>query len=106
MEDGIWLTILEYANYREISVSTIRRYIKDNRVKTKKDDGKYLIWVNQENYSKRAGNERELLELKFETQRLADRVKLLEEENNDLKMLVNIYESKPEIHEQLPQLPI
>ena len=43
--DGRWLSILEFANYKGKSVSTIRRYIKAERVKFKEENGKYFIWA-------------------------------------------------------------
>ena len=41
--EGKWLSIIEYANYKKKSISTVRRYIKANRVKYKEDQGKYYI---------------------------------------------------------------
>lgn len=42
---GKWLTLLEYAHYRKKSISTIRRYIKNNRVKYEDRNGKYYVWA-------------------------------------------------------------
>lgn len=109
--EGKWLSITDYSAYRNISISTVRRYIKSERVKFKKVDGKYLIHVSDENYTIRVNKkEREDLALRLELHELKDRIRLLEEENNDLKMLVDIYESRlsskssnipPEIPEEL-----
>ena len=104
--EGHWLTIPEYSTYRNKSVSTIRRYIKSNRVTYKLDDGKYLIFVSDENYqNKKSIIEKEEMELRFKVLELEARIRTLEEENNDLRMLVNIYESTNQQHEQLPELP-
>ena len=43
-QDGIWLPILEYANVKNISISTVRRGIKSGRFKYKEENGKYLIF--------------------------------------------------------------
>lgn len=107
--EGKWLSISDYSDYRNISISTVRRYIKGERVKYKKENGKYFIHVSDENFSIRVNKkEREELSLRLEIHELKDRVRLLEEENNDLKMLVEIYESqlnikKPQLPPQLPE---
>ena len=106
--DGHWLSISEYSNYRGVSVSSIRRYIKAGRVKSKFEDGKYKIYVSDENYSLRVNiKEKEELSMRLELHNLKDRLRLLEEENNDLKMLVSIYESKQINKRQIPpELPV
>lgn len=105
--EGNWLSISEYSQYRDISISTIRRYIKAERVKYKLESGKYFIFVSDENYTLRVNQkEREELSLKMEILELKDRIKSLEEENNDLKMLVDLYEgNKIERSQDLPDLP-
>ncbi len=98
MEEGIWLSILEYADYRSISISTVRRYIKANRIKYQKTDGKYLIWVSKDNVQKKKdsskGPEKLNLEILHEMERYKDEIKILKEENQDLRMLVDIYEKQ------------
>jgi len=104
--EGKWLSITEYASYRNISVSTIRRYIKAGRLKYKLVNGKYIIFVSEENYLLRYSlKEKEDLKLKLEIQELKARVSNLREENNDLKMLIEIYENKYHLNETLPELP-
>ncbi len=106
--DGYWLSISEYSNYRKVSVSSIRRYIKAGRVKSKLVDGKYKIYVSDENYSLRVNlKEKEELSVKLELHELKTRVRLLEEENNDLRMLVSIYETQgKKLKELPPELPV
>lgn len=97
MEDGIWLSILEYSNFRGISVSTIRRYIKSSRVKFKKEDGKYLIFVTRERFNQKTTTKVEMVDNKFyeeELNQLKNELRILKEENEDLKMLVHLYEFK------------
>lgn len=103
--DGHWLTIPEYSSYRKKSVSTIRRYIKSNQVQYKFEDGKYLIFVSDENYqNKKQIAQKDEMKLRFRVVELEARVRELEEENNDLKMLIQIYEQhKAEV--VLPELP-
>ena len=108
---GFWLSILEYANYRKVSISTVRRYIKSNRVQSKKEDGKFFIFVSNENYEKR----QDVTKIKEEEEiaRLNEQIRSLKEENNDLKMLVDLYENSnknsnenAKTHHDLPEIPI
>ncbi len=97
-QEGIWLSILDYANVKKTSISTIRRAIKAGHVKYKEENGKYLIWT------KEIAIQKEELSMKLENEFLKKRNRELEEEVNDLKMLLQVYESN--IHsEQLPPLP-
>lgn len=38
-----WLSLNEYANRHQVSISTLRRRIKSNKIKYKLDDGKYFL---------------------------------------------------------------
>ena len=105
--DGKWLSILEYAAFKKKSISTVRRYIKANRVKYKEDNGKYFIWTK--NYNPNITEvEKSQLEIRFENERLKKENRILVEELAELRMLVSIYESEKKIiHSKpiLPQLP-
>ena len=102
--DGKWLSILEFAAYKKKSISTVRRYVKANRVKHKEVQGKYYIWVK--NYiSNHTAEEKEVLELKLEAERLKKEVRELREENTELKMLVQLYESGQMISQTNNDLP-
>ncbi len=102
--NGIWLPITDYSEYRDISVSTVRRYIKGGQVKYKKEKGKYFVFVSEENYQRKQGQrDREVLELKLNIEELKTKLRTLEEENNDLRMLVKLYENKRS--QALPPLP-
>lgn len=101
--EGKWLSVLEYASYKEKSISTVRRYIKANRVKYKEDNGKYFIWIK--NYvENNSSNERNILELKLENERLKKEIRNLTDELSEVKMLISIYESVP-VKPELPELP-
>jgi hypothetical protein len=108
--DGVWLSILEYSKLKNISVSTIRRYIKADRVQYKKEDGKFLIFMNKENYQRYEesnNNESSILEYRLKIQELEIMNKALRLENDELKMLVQIYEnSNKRANEELPALPV
>lgn len=97
-QDGIWLSILDYANVKKTSISTIRRSIKSGHVKYKEENGKYFIWT------KEIALQKEELSLKMESEFLKKRNRELEEEINDLKMLLQVYESNLQ-QKTLPPLP-
>lgn len=100
--EGKWLSVLEYASYKKKSISTVRRYIKANRVKFKEEAGKYFIFAKnfKDEYSKsNVEVEKELLSLKLELSRLKKENHHLVEELNEHRMLIEIYENK---HKELP----
>lgn len=90
-----WLSIFEYSQYRNISISTIRRYIKSDKVKYKCEAGKYYIYVSSENWILRdKKDEASINRYKSQIKNLEQKVKELSEENSDLQMLLMLYESK------------
>lgn len=96
-QDGIWLSILDYANVKKISISTIRRSIKAGHVKFKEENGKYFIWM------KDLTAQKEELARNLEAEFLKRRNRELEEEINDLRMLLQVYEGMNKA--ELPPLP-
>ncbi|MFN8370004.1 MAG: hypothetical protein U0T83_05205 [Bacteriovoracaceae bacterium] len=83
---AFWLDISEYSRIKEISISTIRRQIKLNKVKFKLEDGKYFIFSEDT----AAANDFHLHELeKIKKENIK-----LKEEIEELKMLIMIYEKK------------
>ncbi len=102
-DHGSWLSINEYSTIKNISVSTIRRRIKSGRVKHKFEDGKYYIFDTITEYSDDANS----LGLKLKVRELEQKIKILEMENIDLKMLVNLYEKnqQKDKSQELPELP-
>jgi len=97
-QNGLWLSLIDYASYREISLSTVRRYIKANRVKHKFESGKYLIFVSDENFQKKeVETEKEVLELRLENLRLEKVVRDLNQELADIKTLLMMYEGQAHI---------
>ncbi|MBU6374861.1 MAG: hypothetical protein KGQ59_02590 [Bdellovibrionales bacterium] len=45
---GQWLSLMEYAQRNDVSLSTLRRYIKSNKVRYRSEKGRYLIWSDSE----------------------------------------------------------
>ncbi len=94
MEDSKWVDINDFSKLKRLSISTVRRYIKANRINWKKEAGKYLIEVKAMLLDMNVDfeQERELLRYKLENQELHARLKELGEENSEFKMLVKLYE--------------
>jgi hypothetical protein len=107
IENGRWLSILEYASTKGKSISTVRRYIKANRIKYKKENGKFYIWSVAKEVKKSERKETDFLELQLENQRLKDQLKLAQNQIDELTMLVDLYERghRTEV-DLLPDLPI
>ncbi|MCY4524809.1 MAG: hypothetical protein OXB84_08725, partial [Halobacteriovoraceae bacterium] len=83
------------ANLKGISISTVRRSIKANKVKYKKSQGKFFIYVHSDKLNTADNSMRKL---QMEKEILKNKLRKLEEENNDLKMLVFLYEkNKPSV---------
>jgi len=100
--EGRWLSVLEFAAHKKKSISTVRRYIKANRVKFKEDSGKYFIFVK--NYKdNQLSNEKEILALKLDPTRLQKEIILLKEEMSEAKMLISVYENTT-IESLIPQI--
>ena len=97
-QEGIWLSIVSYANVKKTSISTIRRAIKAGHVRFKEENGRYLIWT------KEIVVQKEELSNRLENEFLKKRNRELEEEVNDLKMLLQVYESSIQ-SSILPPLP-
>lgn len=102
---GKWLSIVDFSKYREVSISTVRRYIKANRVQHKEENGRYLVWAS--NYYKKLNNQN--VDSK-EMEAMQSKLRELMEENEELKMLIKIYEQNDshvkKNKEILPEIPM
>ena len=92
--EGTWLTINDYSQFKNISISTIRRHIKANLVKWKNIEGKYHIWTASKPEDIETRKEGEIHSYRLEIQRLELENRKLSEELSELRMLVNIYEDQ------------
>ncbi len=107
MTDGVWLSITDYSRYKNVSISTIRRHIKNNILRHKEENGKYFIFAPSSEKVK-IREEEEVLRVRLENELLRTQVRTLREENNELKMLVEIYEREQKMiqsQELPPELP-
>lgn len=102
--EGVWLSINDYSRYKNVSISTIRRHIKNNILKHKEENGKYFIYVPSTE-KLRLREEEEILKVRLELELLRSKIRQLREENNELKMLVDIYEKDSKKAMIVPELP-
>lgn len=92
---GQWLSLMEYATRKSVSLSTLRRHIKAQKVRFRVENGRYLIW-NQEGAPQYATeiSDDTLTELRLQLQKAR-------EEIAELKTLVAFYEEHHEgLHAQ------
>jgi len=101
--EGTWLTINDYSQLKNISISTIRRHIKANLVKWKNVEGKYHIWTATKPEDIDLKKEGELIALKLELQRLQLENRRLQEEMSEMRMLVTIYEGQQNTTNEIRQ---
>lgn len=102
----MWIPLMDYAVKKNVSLSTLRRYIKSNKVRYKVESGKYLLFCEDDGTSaslqngqapSRSSNNQILAELQ-PREPLADQTRLqaelsrAQEEIAELKMLIAIYE--------------
>ena len=97
-----WIPISEYAKKNGISVSTVRRRIKENKIPFKKEGARYLV-KDEEKGDKLAIIEEALLNM-IESQKelIKDKdakieeleriIKFKDEEIDELKMLISVLE--------------
>jgi hypothetical protein len=93
---GHWVSILDYAHLKGKSISTIRRSIKANLIKYKLEDGKYFIFCSK-NFDTKSDS--------IEIAELRQRIIKLSEENDELKMLIKLYEERSQLSFDFPLLP-
>jgi hypothetical protein len=98
VENGFWISLMDYSMKNGVSLSTLRRYIKAGKIPYKSENGKYFIFSTTE--SPRTA-EAEWMRASSDTLPLEPRVakletdlKVAQEEISELKMLVAIYEER------------
>ncbi|MCY4643625.1 MAG: hypothetical protein OXB88_03315 [Bacteriovoracales bacterium] len=90
-----WIDINEYSRIFEISISTIRRRIKSSKLESQKKNGKYLIKVLTDQLIKKDTKKNDSNNAaKMENEKLKKRIKILKQEIQDFKILIDIYENK------------
>ncbi|MDD0854749.1 helix-turn-helix domain-containing protein [Halobacteriovorax sp. GB3] len=86
-----WLSISEYSEYYGISTSTIRRYIKTERVRYQKINGKFFIFDRMKMREKSRELDFSVLskDLALENEMLKSKVAKLEAELRELRVQIN-----------------
>ncbi len=108
-QDGQWLPIVDYSMRNNLSISTIRRSIKSKKLLYKIVGGKYFIYGENPsfkeseemisssgknvNFHTQDGFNLNLNHLYRELEELKKELRKVKEENNELKMLVDLYET-------------
>ena len=96
---------MEYALKRKVSLSTLRRHIKSNKLVYKIENGRYLIWDGDSNPMNAADRSPALhsqalqRELSPEMNQLALALKKAQKEIVELKTLIALYEEKIPPHQ-------
>lgn len=98
---GMWIPLMDYAMKKGISLSTLRRHIKANKLVHKIEDGKYLLWDEDPESSpdsKQSFPESpQSAPLETRVFELTQDLKKAQEEIAELKTLIALYE------ENIPQ---
>lgn len=87
-----WVGILDYAKLRGLSISTIRRKIKQKKLKYELINGKYFIFAD--NFNSNEESTKHEFYLALENRQLKKEIIKMKEEMLELKMLINLYENK------------
>ena len=86
-----WISLMDYAMKKGVSLSTLRRYIKSNKVKYKVESGRYLLWDDTGGGSTDSPKNSTK---NSEDDKLAMKLQKAQEEIAELKMLIALYEEK------------
>jgi hypothetical protein len=87
--DGEWISLMDYAMRSGVSLSTLRRHIKANKLVYRVENGRYLL-LNPDSctdHSAVTEDQQDALLTKAELQRAR-------EEISELRMLIALYEEK------------
>lgn len=87
-----WIPLMDYAIKKGVSLSTLRRHIKANKVIYKVENGRYLLWDSETAASMNLDDKAVVLQI--EMHRLAKELLKAQEEIAELKTLIAFYEEK------------
>lgn len=100
IHSGSWIPLVEFSVQKGISLSTLRRYIKSNKIAWKLTDGRYLV-MDDGTFIAPRNHAGHLAELDPKNSDMESRLKFLEEtlmaaneEIAELKTLLAFYEEK------------
>lgn len=100
-----WVPLLEFAVRRGVSLSTLRRHIKSNKIQHRLENGKYYVFDTEEkpdplrkaarvSLFAREGGEHRSDELEERVRLLEDELRHAQVEIAELKTLVALYEEE------------
>ena len=91
-----WIPLMDYAIKKGVSLSTLRRHIKANKVTYKVENGRYLLWDNdsdelvQQSLPQISTEKNGLIE--NELRQITIELRKAQEEIAELKTLIALYE--------------
>ena len=95
---GHWIPLVEYSVRNGVSLSTLRRHIKANKIRYRQEEGKYLIYDGSaaapEKASGRSAGNKELRNLRSKVGQLEQDLRAAQIEISELKTLIALYEEK------------
>ena len=90
MDNGSWLSIIEYAGFRDISINAARSFIKLGKVKSKTINGRVHVYVNEEDFNYHSKErDRKYMAVRLELDNLRKEISKLVLEKNDLIKVIN-----------------
>lgn len=101
-----WIPLMEYAVRKGVSLSTLRRHIKANKIQYKVEHGRYLIRNDLKDYASHADNRGPSGASAYDTPRgdesalmreLKSDLQKAHEEIAELKTLIALYEENPKL---------
>lgn len=92
--DGNWIPLVEYSAKRGVSLSTLRRYIKSNKIKHKLEDGRYLLFDDGKDLVTGRKKRDESILMQKRIKKLEAELQKAHEEIAELKTLIALYEEK------------
>jgi hypothetical protein len=86
---GVWLSLMEYATQNGVSLSTLRRQIKSDKLRHRLEAGRYLVWSEDQGPARvpAAAHTDSVAELEI-------KLKKAREEIVELKTLLAFYEEQ------------
>lgn len=91
---GDWIPLMDYAIRRGVSLSTLRRHIKANKIQYRVENGKYLLLDRPDEAAVNESGQQEAAALQAKLQKVETDLQKAQEEIAELKMLVALYEEK------------
>ncbi len=89
---GKWIPLMDYAIKKGVSLSTLRRHIKANRLTYKVEEGRYLLWDGDE--SLLVADSKTVPSFEQQLTQLSRDLRKAHEEIAELKTLIAFYEEQ------------